>query len=544
MADLPSELRTLVERYGAHVLDDADGLRATLADFLDDDSSPGDVNLSVDAVRFGALERLRTLLNQGADPSAALTDVAEGLAQRRGGDAESAYWACAVLGYAADLLPADLIPRRGERPTSFLPATTTSASLPLPSDSGAEATNIVGQTGAAAFDEAHVNRPPGGKSGTDERPGEAESPSSGRTISRGKLVLFGAVAAFAIAGGVAVAVAMTQSTSSDEPKKMQSTSSPGHMDPDMVGHDVPITKVTKDNIFGHFGSPGVMNKVLESPCSDSAPPNAKFTEYTCNFKEDPDFYIKFSDGDPLIKDQHEVLPPDIIAPGHDTIVTLQPEEEKTKSLHASVMTFIGSGADGIRDTDDDLVKLVLYDVAKEHPGSATFESSKLNSEPLTRSKANDLLSEVGAPEDKFPLPQPFKKSTLGSFARRFLTARQLGLCREGFTHRGELEHVTCFEAKDPEDSTVTINFELGKLAQAQKKNSAPGSSSSSWHLGRDEGKIVTYTYAGKAWLFWYSTPSTTGGEVPWGVLSAKTQQHGASGLISTFRRFKDHPKVT
>lgn len=40
--DVPSELRTLVTRYGTHVLDDPDGLRATLDDFLDEDVNPGD----------------------------------------------------------------------------------------------------------------------------------------------------------------------------------------------------------------------------------------------------------------------------------------------------------------------------------------------------------------------------------------------------------------------------------------------------------------------------------------------------------------------
>jgi hypothetical protein len=145
MADLPADLRTIVSRYGAHVLDDWDGLRSTLNDFLDEDSSPGDVNLLVDAVRFGSLDRLRALLGQGAEPSAALTDAAEGLAERRGGDAESAYWACAVLGYAADLVPAEQIPGPRKRPASLLPPTSIGAS-----PENLDVTRVVGQAEPAS----------------------------------------------------------------------------------------------------------------------------------------------------------------------------------------------------------------------------------------------------------------------------------------------------------------------------------------------------------------------------------------------------------
>ena len=181
MADLPSELRTLVERYGAHVLDDADGLRATLNDFLDEDSSPGDVNLLVDAVRFGSLERLNTLLGQGAEASAALTDVAEGLAQRRGGDAESAYWACAVLGYAADLLSPDLIPGTWERPSSLPPPANQDTS---PTD-GADVTHVVGQSGAASLGDPNVTRYPGGETAPPDLTSDAQAPDEGEPSDAG-----------------------------------------------------------------------------------------------------------------------------------------------------------------------------------------------------------------------------------------------------------------------------------------------------------------------------------------------------------------------
>jgi len=88
---LPAELATLVRRYGTRVLEDADGLRAMLDDFLDEGTATaGEVNLLIDAVRFGALERLATLLDHGAEPVVAIEAAADALAQQRGGDGQSA----------------------------------------------------------------------------------------------------------------------------------------------------------------------------------------------------------------------------------------------------------------------------------------------------------------------------------------------------------------------------------------------------------------------------------------------------------------------
>ncbi len=108
---LHTDLQTLVRRYGAEVLADADGLRASLDDFLDEGvASPGEINLVVDAVRLGAYERLISMLEHGAEARPALQTAGESLARERGGaDVRSAVWACAVLGFAVGRVPADLV---------------------------------------------------------------------------------------------------------------------------------------------------------------------------------------------------------------------------------------------------------------------------------------------------------------------------------------------------------------------------------------------------------------------------------------------------
>lgn len=108
-------------------------------------------------MRFGSLERLKTLLDQGAEPAAAMVDVAEGLAQRRGGDAESAFWACAVLGYAADLVPADLIPGDGIRRSSLLPPSHPAVSATSTPKTDSESTEAI-----APFDDVNATRSPVG----------------------------------------------------------------------------------------------------------------------------------------------------------------------------------------------------------------------------------------------------------------------------------------------------------------------------------------------------------------------------------------------
>ncbi len=110
MSTLQGQLRALYLQYGDQLLADADGLRAVLDDYLDDGvATPGEVNMVVEAVRFGVAARLQSLLDAQADPRAAVNEVADVLARERGGGVGSARWSVAVVGYAVDRLPADIV---------------------------------------------------------------------------------------------------------------------------------------------------------------------------------------------------------------------------------------------------------------------------------------------------------------------------------------------------------------------------------------------------------------------------------------------------
>ena len=97
-------VRDVVDRVGPGLLQDAESFRGVLDDVLDEeDAGVGEVNLLVDAVRFGAVDQLFGLLDSDADPALAVTTVGAGFARQRGGcDPRAASWACAVLGFAVE----------------------------------------------------------------------------------------------------------------------------------------------------------------------------------------------------------------------------------------------------------------------------------------------------------------------------------------------------------------------------------------------------------------------------------------------------------
>lgn len=100
--DLHEQLRGLVDRMGPGVLDDAEGLRGALDDYLDEGAaSTGDLNLLVDAVRLGAYRSFTEMLGSGASAGMALDEVGARLARDRGvADVAGSSWALAVLGFA------------------------------------------------------------------------------------------------------------------------------------------------------------------------------------------------------------------------------------------------------------------------------------------------------------------------------------------------------------------------------------------------------------------------------------------------------------
>ena len=290
--------------------------------------------------------------------------------------------------------------------------------------------------------------------------------------------------------------------------------------------------MTQHDLFGHFGDN--LSTALTPTCSNVAPPGADHDEFACPFAKFSDFYILFNNGDPLTTNANEQLPAKVLDPTPNTIVTVQ--QAGADSFHAYWMKHLSNGKDGLRDTGDDTVDFVLYDVAKEHPGSATFTARNPNSDPLTQEKANELLLSIGIDASQFPLPKPFAKySGLKNFAEKSLTDEQLRSCTEAFTTiRGEYEHVTC------RDSGVTIGFGVSKnLSLVANKYHGDHAV---WSDKAESGQLITSNFSGSSRLLWY--PDNPLSYQYWGLLSAKTNDHTVSDLRKMFEGFANHPTIT
>ena len=109
--DIHIAVRDIVDQVGTGVLSDPDNFRGVLDDVLDEDAADaGEVNLLVDAVRFGAVAQLVRLLDSDADMVRAVETAASGFARLRGGaDPNASRWACAVLGFAIRRVPEGLV---------------------------------------------------------------------------------------------------------------------------------------------------------------------------------------------------------------------------------------------------------------------------------------------------------------------------------------------------------------------------------------------------------------------------------------------------
>jgi hypothetical protein len=144
--ELHETLYSLRWTIGQESFEDPDEFRAALDDFLDEGSlSSGQINLLVDAMRFGAYRRMMSMIESGAEPAAAVEAGGELLSRERGSaDLGGSRWACAVLGYAAGKVP-DLDVQR------FLPGTGGTSADGVPPHVGASA------TGASS---AATDRPP------------------------------------------------------------------------------------------------------------------------------------------------------------------------------------------------------------------------------------------------------------------------------------------------------------------------------------------------------------------------------------------------
>jgi hypothetical protein len=529
MTTLPSELRTLVQRYGTHVMDDADGFRATLDDFLDQGTNPGEVNLLVDAIRFGSLERLQSLLDQGAEPAAATSLVAGDLVQRRGGDVDSAYWACAVLGYAAGLLAPDLVPGNWERPSSRIPTSdpvVTGAAGPLAEQSIDEASSsdplAVGDFEAEsnpamnpAPAAAVVPQPVPGNGGGGRPPaaGDLQPTASSKTSRRSLwLLLAGVAMVCALLIGAVVYLEATRDT-----------------DDSTSGNEIPLTALEPEVPFGHFGAslPTAMQA-----CADGTIPGGA-TEWNCQFDEPYEaFNLKLTEQDPQIQEANGVLPDIVSEPPPRTIVTRQPVSE-TSSFHAYLLQWKENGADGVINTADDLVALTLFDVDPSHPGAAIFTARDSTSAPLTHSKADELLASISPNTEIFPVPAPFQSSTLAGFASDFQSARPDAYdgCIRAFTKfRGETEHVFC------EDGNVSVEFGSIDSLNRVRLRYLRGAEVQAWYGDNAKGILATSKYGQNTLLYWQRDDGSE-----WGLLASSDVDE--LGLITYFKGISGNPRV-
>ncbi len=126
-------LRDLVTRQGPGVIDSAEVFRAALDDFLtEDEATTGELNLLVDAVRLGAVDRLLSILDHGGDPPAAVAEAGDLFARDRGtDDTPRCRWAVAVVGYGLGRIGAADVPGAGV-PGATSPTPPPPASAPQP----------------------------------------------------------------------------------------------------------------------------------------------------------------------------------------------------------------------------------------------------------------------------------------------------------------------------------------------------------------------------------------------------------------------------
>lgn len=126
-------LRDLVARQGPSVVESAEGFRAALDDFLtEDEATTGELNLLVDAVRIGGVQRLHSIIEHGGDPRAAIAEAGDAVARDRGtDDFARCRWAVGIVGYALGWVEvADIPPESVPAPPPAPPAPAPTAPTP------------------------------------------------------------------------------------------------------------------------------------------------------------------------------------------------------------------------------------------------------------------------------------------------------------------------------------------------------------------------------------------------------------------------------
>lgn len=131
MRDLHEQLRSLVSQHGAGIAENAEQFRAALDDYLTEaDAGQGELNLLVDAVRLGGVERLRAMLDNGADPVAAVRVAGGELARDRSSDEQRSRWAVAAMGYALGRIDGAIVRSQLEGDATRLPYGATAPAAP------------------------------------------------------------------------------------------------------------------------------------------------------------------------------------------------------------------------------------------------------------------------------------------------------------------------------------------------------------------------------------------------------------------------------
>ena len=219
--ELHENLYALGLRLGREVFDDPDSFRGALDDFLDEDSATtGDINLLVDAVRLGAFRSLTSMLDSGAQVTAAVEEAGSRLARDRGSaDVAGAQWACAVLGFAIGKVSDPEVRRyrtqhaSPQPPSQAMPPTALPGQMqqqpPTPPTQPVPPTQY--PAAPAPTPPPHVSPPPAW-------PG-AGGPVPPQKKSRTGLILVGVIAAIAlIAGGIVAVLVTGGDEGGDDPK--------------------------------------------------------------------------------------------------------------------------------------------------------------------------------------------------------------------------------------------------------------------------------------------------------------------------------------
>jgi len=227
---LHATLRELVDTYGEDVLADPQLFRGVLDDFLDEDAAtPGEINLLVDAVRFGSLPSLISMIDSGADVRSALGEAGARLARERGGaDHLAGGWATAMLGYAVGRVPEESLagfpaPQTDSalRPATAAPPATPPTLAP-PQHTVAPVVSPPQQAGAPFAPGPAPSWPPPGPVAPPPVAGAA-APRRRRPI--GLIAAAGAVVVLLLAGAVIAVVVLRED---DDPPV--ATDTPGETD--------------------------------------------------------------------------------------------------------------------------------------------------------------------------------------------------------------------------------------------------------------------------------------------------------------------------